>query len=65
MSIVLEIVCYIFLFAMTLQVKLFTFIGVAGCGCTIYYNVVYNTMDYLALIKRAAQSAPEADAIAF
>ena len=50
---------------MSSQVEFYTFIGVVGFGFTISSNVVCTRIVYLVLIKRAAHSTSEADAIAF
>ena len=50
---------------MPYQVDFSTCIGVAVCGCHIYYNLVLNTMENLALIKSASHYASEADDITF
>ena len=46
-----------FQFIMPSQIGMSTCIGVYGCGFPISSDVVLNTMDYMYLIKRAANSA--------
>ena len=65
MSIALESFYCIFQFIMSQQVELSTYIGMSSCGCTIFSNVVLTNISYLTLIKRAAHSASEVDAITF
>ena len=65
MSIALDHFCCILLFMMPFQVELSTYIGVASCGCQIYFNVFRTTMSSIELIKRGSHYALEADAITF
>ena len=53
------------MFMVPSQVDLSTYIGVEGCGCPIYFNMVCTATASLDLIKRATHSALEADAITF
>ena len=65
MSISLERFCCILQFIMPSQVELYTYIGVAGYGCSISSSVVMTNMASMVLIKRAAHSASESDVITF
>ena len=65
MSIALERFCCILQFNMPFQVEFFTCICLTSCGCNISSNVVLNTMESLALIKRDANCSSEAYAITF
>ena len=65
MYIVLDRFGCILQFIIPYQVDFSTCIGVAVCGCHIYYNLVLNNMDNLALIKSASHYASEADDITF
>ena len=65
MYIVMGSFCCISLFVILSQVDLSTSVGVAGCGCPIYPNVVSKLMDFIDSIKRASPSASEDYAMEF
>ena len=65
MSIALERFCFIFQLIRPSHVDLYIKICVAGCGFSIYHNMVLTNMASLASIKRDSHYASEADSTTF